>query len=100
MFPTYSLNIRRLLTQSMRCRPNLHVKTEHRRIIAEYSLAVRENCSWQCIFFRKGGQKGQILITLLSNEGSGEPAQIHRLARALAANILEVLMSMKTQTNL
>ena len=54
MFATYSLNIRRLLTLSIRCRPNLHVKNEHRRIIAEYSLAVRENCSWHCIFFCKG----------------------------------------------
>ena len=54
MFATYSLNIRRLLTQSIRRRPNLHVKSEHRRIIAEYSLAVRKNCSRQCIFFRKG----------------------------------------------
>ena len=54
MFATYSLNIRRLLTQSIRRRPNLHVKSEHRRIIAEYSLAVRENCSLQCIFFRRG----------------------------------------------
>ena len=29
MFATYSLNIRRLLTQSIRGRPNLHVKSEH-----------------------------------------------------------------------
>ena len=55
MFATYSQNIHRLLTQSIRRRPNLHVKSEHRRIIPEYSLAVRENCSRQCISFRKGG---------------------------------------------
>ena len=54
MFTTYLLNIRRLLTQSTHRRPNLHVKSEHRRIIAEYLLAVRKNCSQQCIFFRKG----------------------------------------------
>ena len=29
MFATYSLNIRRLLTQSICSRPNLHVKSEH-----------------------------------------------------------------------
>ena len=72
MFATYSLNIRRLLTQSIRRRPNLHVKSEHLtniprilvshiryvyRTIAEYSLAVRENCSLQYIFFRKGINK-------------------------------------------
>ena len=56
MFATYSLNIRRLFTQSIRRRPNLHMKSEHRRIIAEYWLAVCENCSRQCIFFRKGSQ--------------------------------------------
>ena len=50
MFATYSLTIRRLFTQSIRRRPNLHVKSEHRRIITEYSLAVRKNCSGQCIF--------------------------------------------------
>ena len=33
MFATYSLNIRRLLTQSIRRRPNLHVKSEHLAII-------------------------------------------------------------------
>ena len=49
MFATYSLNIRRLLTQSIRRRPNLHVKSEHHRIIAEYSLAVRGSA----FFFRK-----------------------------------------------
>ena len=54
MFATYSLNIRRLLTQSIRHRPNLNVKNEHGRIIAEYSLAFRENCSRQRIFFPKG----------------------------------------------
>ena len=43
-------HIRSLLTQSIRRRPNLHVKSEHHRIIAEYSLAVRKNCSLQCIF--------------------------------------------------
>ena len=43
MFATYLLNIRRLLTLSIRRRPNLYVKSEHRRIIAKYSLAVREN---------------------------------------------------------
>ena len=57
MFATYSLNIHRLLTQSIRRRPNLHVKNEHRRIIAEFLLAVCENCSRQCIFFRKGKKK-------------------------------------------
>ena len=50
MFATYSLNIRRLLTQSIRRRPNLHVKSEHHKIIAEYLLAVHENCLRQCIF--------------------------------------------------
>ena len=69
MFATYSLNIRRLLTQSIRGRPNLHVKSEHLaniprilashikyvyRTIAEYSLAVRESCLRQCIFSRMG----------------------------------------------
>ena len=55
MSATYSLNIRRLLTQSIRRRPNLHVKSERCRIIAEYLLAVCENCSRQCIFsVRKG----------------------------------------------
>ena len=55
-----SPHIRRLLTQSIRCRPNLHVKSEHRRIITEYSPAVRENCSRQCIFFSKGNYAQKI----------------------------------------
>ena len=60
MFATYWLNIRRLLTQSIRRRPNLHVKNEHRRIIAEYSLAVRENSLRQRIFFHEGCFVGQL----------------------------------------
>ena len=56
MFATYLLNIRRLLTQSIRHRPNLQVKSEHHRIMAEYSLSVREKFSQKCIFFRKGRQ--------------------------------------------
>ena len=51
MFATYSLNIRRLLTQSICRRPNLHVKSEHRRIIAEYSLAVRKKIVRGSAFF-------------------------------------------------
>ena len=35
MLATYSLNIRRLLTQSIRRRPNLHVKSEH---LGEHSV--------------------------------------------------------------
>ena len=64
MFATYSLNIRRLLTQSIRRRPNLqlanipqilvsHIRLcllNNRRVL----LAVPENCSRQSIFFRKG----------------------------------------------
>ena len=71
MFATYSLNIRRLLIQIIRGRPNLNVKSEHlaniprilvshirlclpnnRRVFASCS---RKNRSRQCIFFRKGG---------------------------------------------
>ena len=56
MFATYSLNIRRLLTQSIRRRPNLHVKSEHRRIIAEYLLAVpKKIVRGSAFFFHKGG---------------------------------------------
>ena len=69
MFATYSLNIRRLLTQSIRGRPNLHVKSEHLaniprilvsllryvyQTIAEYSLAVRKNCSGSAFFSVRG----------------------------------------------
>ena len=67
MFATYSLNIHRLLTQNIRRRPNMHVNISRTfreywsaiygyvyGIIAEYLLAIRENSSQQCIFFRKG----------------------------------------------
>ena len=92
MFATYSLNICRLLTQSIRRRPNLHVKSEHLvniprilvsllryvyRTIAEYSLAVRKNCSRQCIFFLKGpshwsgqGHRSQCLLKEYAKDNS------------------------------
>ena len=61
-----SPHICRLLTQSIRRRPNLNVKSEHRRIIAEYLLAIRENSLRQCIFFRKGYLKATTPSNIIS----------------------------------
>ena len=40
----------------------------------------------------------QVLMALSNNKGSGEPEQMRRYARALAAHIHKVWMWMKTQT--
>ena len=39
-----------------------------------------------------------VCITLSSNKGSGEPTQVHRLARVLGARIHKIRMQIKTQT--
>ena len=69
MFATYSLNIRRLLTQSIRRRANLHVKSEHlakipRILVSHIRLCLPNNrrvfasCSRKLFaavhYFRKG----------------------------------------------
>ena len=90
MFATYSLNIRRLLSQSIRRRPNLHLKSEHLRIIAENSLAVRENCSRQCIFFRQGTHLLDVIYILTKfNENIVNGHQVMESTRMLVHGVMD-----------
>ena len=79
MFAIYSLNIHRLLTQSIRSKPNLHVKSEHLaniprilvsllryvyRTIAEYSLAVQKKIVRGSAFFSVRVSSHQLILQM------------------------------------